>query len=544
MALVSCSKPVRLVKLLSMRTLVLLATLAAGVVALGQSEIAIPKFVDESTTSGISSRFDGDWEFMVGGGTAVFDCDSDGYPEIYAAGGTNQAVLYRNLSRRGGALRFSRTPSGMELTNVIGAYPLDVDGDDITDVMVLRLGENILFRGLGGCKFENANQRWNFNGGDAWHTAFAATWERGQTMPTLAVGAYVNPKETEYPWGSCTDNWLLRPNSSGQYNLPSVLNPSYCALSMLFSDWNRSGEPALRVSNDREYYKGGQEQLWRVSSGQTPKLYTEDEGWRRLQIWGMGIAGYDLTGDGYPEYFITNMADQKLQALAKDATRPQYADIAFRRGVTAHRPYVGDNTYPSTGWHAQFEDVNNDTKADIFVAKGNVAKMPDFAMIDPNNLLLQQPDGTFLEVGDKAGVASGKRGRGAMLADFNLDGWQDLVVINRWDAAELWRNTGTNQAANWLQIQLKQQGGNRDAIGSWLEVKTENGFVQRRELTIGGGHVSGHLGWIHFGLGSSKTAQLRVQYPDGIWSEWQTLTSNQFYNLERDQAAKLWKPKR
>ena len=88
---------------------------------------------------------------------------------------------------------------------------------------------------------------------------------------------------------------------------------------MLFSDWNRSGTPSLRVSNDREYYEGGQEQMWRIAPGEPPRLYTDKDGWKYLRVWGMGIASYDLTGSGYPDYFITSMADHKLQRLDKPA---------------------------------------------------------------------------------------------------------------------------------------------------------------------------------------------------------------------------------
>ena len=85
---------------------------------------------------------------------------------------------------------------------------------------------------------------------------------------------------------------------------------------MLFTDWNRSGTASLRISNDREYYEGGQEQMWKVDRDKEPALYTDKEGWRLLRIWGMGIASYDLDFDGYPEYFLTSMADNKLQTLA------------------------------------------------------------------------------------------------------------------------------------------------------------------------------------------------------------------------------------
>ncbi len=60
---------------------------------------------------------------MVGGGAAVFDCSGDGLPEVFAAGGTSPAALFRNTSTPGGALAFAPGDSGLELTAVSGAYP-------------------------------------------------------------------------------------------------------------------------------------------------------------------------------------------------------------------------------------------------------------------------------------------------------------------------------------------------------------------------------------------------------------------------------------
>src|SRR5690606_33033100 len=93
---------------------------------------------------------------------------------------------------------------------VTGAYPLDMDGDGIMDIVLLRVGENVVMRGLGDCRFERANEAWGFDGGNAWSTAFAATWERGAEWPTLAVGNYIDRTQDIMPWGSCTDNWLHR----------------------------------------------------------------------------------------------------------------------------------------------------------------------------------------------------------------------------------------------------------------------------------------------------------------------------------------------
>lgn len=516
------------------------SVLAAPLMA---DEPVVPEFREVTESAGIDAVFEGEWEFMVGGGVAVFDCDANGQPDVFLAGGSAPARFYRNTGAPGGALTFSIHESGLELADVAGAYPLDIDSDGIMDLVLLRVGENLVMRGEGDCRFTRANEAWGFAGGDAWSSAFAATWERGADWPTLAIGNYIDRNEKVFPWGSCTDNWLHRPAEEGPgFAPPLALTPSYCALSMLFTDWNRSGTPDLRVSNDREYYRGGQEQLWRIDPGAAPVLYGEADGWQELKVWGMGIASYDLDFDGYPEYFLTSMTDNKLQTLAdvpKDGPpRPDYHDVAFPKGVTAHRPYTGDEIRPSTAWHAQFEDVNHDGRADLFIAKGNVWEMPDFAIEDPNNLLLQRADGTFAEAGDVAGVASFDTARGAALADFNLDGLLDLIVVNRHAPAQIWQNTST-EAGHWIQVQPRQSGTNRDAVGAWIEVRLDN-TVLRREITAGGGHASGQTGWWHFGLGPDEEAEIRVIWPDGEEGPWQPIAADGFYIVERGAEIVQW----
>lgn len=525
------------------RLAVALALAGAGLAHPGLAQTpAVPVFVDETATSGIATSYDGDWFYMVGGGVAAFDCNDDSYADIVLPGGESKAQLYVNTSTRGGGLSFAPQQSGLELDSVGGFYPADIDSDGVTDLVVLRVGENLVMRGLGACRFERANEAWGFDGGDAWTAAAALTFERGSNWPTIAVGNYIDRNEDLSPWGSCTDNWLHRPGAAGRFAAPLPLKPSFCALSMLFTDWDKSGTPSLRVSNDREYYEGGQEQMWRIPVGAEPKLLTPADGWKVLRIWGMGIASYDLDSDGYPEYFLTSMADNKLQTLAAPGPKPDYKDVAYAKGVTAHRPYTGDDLRPSTAWHAQFDDVNNDGLVDLFVAKGNVDQMPDFAMHDPDNLLLQGADGKFVEVGDKAGIANNGNARGAAVVDLNMDGLLDLVVVNRRTGAQVWRNSGAGGGGNWIALELRQAAPNVDAIGSWIEVKRGD-TTMRRELTVGGGHAGGQLGWVHFGLGAEAKASVAVVWPDGTRSEFPDLAAGGFYLLERDKPASPLSPR-
>ncbi|MCW5662686.1 MAG: CRTAC1 family protein [Piscinibacter sp.] len=528
--------------------------LAAPALALAQSP-AVPRFVEETDAAGLQSRFDGDWEYTVGGGVAAFDCDGSGLPSLFVAGGANRSKFYRNKSARGGPLRLAAERAGLELTSTLGAYPVDLDGDGVLDLVVLRVGETLLMRGLGDCRFERANERWGFQGGNQWTTAFAAAWLGSDARPTLAFGTYVDRARQDFPWGNCTDNLLLRParGEALAYEAPLPLRPGHCALGMLFSDWNRSGMPALRITNDREYYKGGHEQLWHIEPGAAPRLFTAAEGWKPLQIWGMGIASADLDGSGYPAYFLTSMADNKLQVLSSGPGRPEYKDIAFASGVTAHRPHAGGDVHPSTAWHAQFADVNNDGRTDLFIVKGNVGNMPDFAMLDPSNLLLGAGRGRFVESAIEAGLQNYQRGRGGLLVDLNADGLLDAVIVNRWDRARLWRNVGAGTASapkplgHWLQVRLRQDGGNRDAVGAWLEVEA-GGRVQRCEQVVGGGHVSGQLGALHMGLGEATSARVRVLWPGAkpgdaaLTSPWYEAAADRLYVLDRQKGLQPWQP--
>lgn len=514
--------------------------------------MAAPHFVEEAEAAGIEHAYAGEVEFFVGGGVAVFDCDADGRPELYLAGGSDPAALYHNDSPLAGALQFSlRGDEATDLGDVVGAYPLDIDSDGRMDLAVLRRGENVLLRGLGECRFERANEGWDFDGGDRWSTAFSATWEGSAAWPTLAIGNYLNQASTD-PDRLCHDNELFRPSRlGGGFGQGLSLSPGWCALSMLFSDWDRSGRRDLRVSNDRHYYRDdtdGEEQLWRIAPGVPPHLYTREEGWQRVRVFGMGIASADVNGDGYPDYYLTSQADNKLQTLADGPSQPRYRDIALDTGVTAHRPYRGDVTLPSTAWHAEFADVNNDGLNDLFVSKGNVEAMPDFAARDPNNLFLGQPDGSFVEGAPTAGIATFARGRGAALVDLNLDGLLDLVVMNRRENVHVWRNTGSGDVArpgpmgNWIAVRLAQSGPNRDGVGAWIEVRTERRTLLR-ELTVGGGHAGGQLGWIHFGLGTAEQAEVRVVWPDGETGPWLVQPVNSFAVLERGSgAAQPWLP--
>ncbi|MEX5727381.1 hypothetical protein Ga0609869_000734 [Rhodovulum iodosum] len=514
-----------------------LAVAVAGLAFLlaGGAAAQTPHFVERAAALGIEHRYTGGWEHFVGGGLAAFDCDDDGLPELFAAGGTAPAVLLRNRTPAPGApLDFiADTPAALRLTGVTGAYPLDIDGDGPLDLVVLRVGGNRVLRGASGCRFADVTEAWGIAPGTGWTTAFSATWEAGAVRPTLAFGNYVDRDDPKGPFGTCDGNRLIRPTGA-RYGHALPLEPGFCALSMLFSDWGRQGRADLRISNDRHYYvKGGEEQMWAMD--QRPRLYGPEDGWQSFRLWGMGIASRDITGDGLPEIYLSSMGDQRLQMLVPGAGGPVYRDAPYDRGTTAHRPYLGDDGRPSTGWHVAFGDVQNDGRDDIFVAKGNVDQMPSNAIHDPNNLLIQAADGRFDEAGAAAGIASLARSRGAALVDLNRDGRLDLAVVNRRAPMEIYENR-TDGTGHWLAVALASDAPNTRGVGAWVEVEAGS-RVQAREITVGGGHAGGLAGPEHFGLGAAQTARVRVIWPDGTASGWAETGVNRAVTVAPDGTA-------
>ena len=534
---------------------VLALAIAAAALVLGRprpggAPVPAPRFTEVTATSGVRHTYGGPFAYAVGGGVAVFDCDADGRPDLLLAGGERPAALYRN-DGSGGAIHFSPVAEpAAALTNVNGAYALDVDSDARPDLVLLRNGENVVLRNQGDCRFERANEAWGLDGGDELTEAFSATWEPGQAWPTLAFGNYADPESTDFQtW--CQANLLVRPADGGGFGSVTELVPSFCALSMLFTDWDGSGRRDLRISNDAQYYDRdkGSEQLWQVPPGAPPRLYGAGEGWPTVHIEGMGIATYDLDGDGRSEVYLTSQSASKLQTIQANAApgAPAYVDIGLQRGVNVSHPFTGaDMDLPSTAWHPEFADVNDDGLVDLFVSKGNVTAQLDYAIEDPSNLLLGQPDGTFRETAEAAGILTFDRGRGAALADFDLDGRLDLIEVFYDAPVRIWRNLGpvdaaAAAAAHWLAIAPRQRAPNVDAIGGWLEVRSGS-QTWRRELAVGGGHAGGQLGWVHFGLGTATSAEARVRWPDGTTGPWQAVPVDGFAIIDRAAGVQPWTP--
>ncbi len=236
------------------------------------------------------------------------------------------AVPEREPGRRRAGLRAGAVPDDRP-DDVTGAYPLDIDGDGIVDLAVLRVGENVLLRGLGDCALRARERgvglRWRRRRGPPPSARPGRTTMRCRRWPSATTSCSTTVDDASYV---CDDNALVRPDATAAYAAPIPLSPGYVhavdAVQRLGPI--RPPRPA-RLERPPLLPSTGEEQLWRDRCRAQPRgCGRREEGWQPLRIWGMGIASYDLTGDGYPEVYLTSQADNKLQTLADGPARPQY----------------------------------------------------------------------------------------------------------------------------------------------------------------------------------------------------------------------------
>jgi hypothetical protein len=123
-------------------------------------------------------------------------------PDLFLAGGASAAGFFVNQSATGGALSFRQMAMDLrpeDLNKVLGAYPLDIDNDRHTDLVLLRLGRNIVLKGGPDCQFRKGKQGLWIDGGRAWSTGMSAIWEGENRFPTIAIGNYVDRSAPAHP---------------------------------------------------------------------------------------------------------------------------------------------------------------------------------------------------------------------------------------------------------------------------------------------------------------------------------------------------------
>jgi hypothetical protein len=223
-------------------------------------------------------------------------------------------------------------------------------------------------------------------------------------------------------------------------------------------DYNNDGRPDIFFTNGADIAtlkKSSPKYFNRLYRNDGNGVFTDVTAKAGLQGTGfdIGVAVGDYDNDGFPDLFVAGVHGNTLYHNNGDGT---FTDVTKKAGLDKwNDPEYGPLWAVAAAW----VDVNNDGLLDLFVVNylqwaysdqpkcitEAVAEYchPRYYKGQPNQLFLNQGDGTFKDVSKEWGIRDhvGK-GMGVGMADYDLDGKPDLFVTNDSEYNFLFHNLG------------------------------------------------------------------------------------------------------
>ena len=161
-------------------------------------------------------------------------------------------------------------------------------------------------------------------------------------------------------------------------------------------------------------------------------------------------------------------------------------------------------------WDVKIADFDLDGWQDIYIVNGTWVPNE----VSPSNIFLRN-DGTghFVEETEAFGLTDYFITASAIAADFDHDG--DLDILTQPVNAPVLMFENTSQTGNAVAFRLEDFLGVHDGIGATIAVEA-GALTQLRELQAGGGFMSFDAPIAHFGLGETERIdRVVVSWPDG-----------------------------
>ena len=328
-------------------------------------------------------------------------------------------------------------------------------------------------------------------------------------------------------------------------------------LGLVTSDINQDGWMDIYVGNDFH-----ENDYLYINQGDGTFKESIEDFISHTSRFSMGVDVADINGDNLLDIISMDMLPRDPSILLKSGGEDQNQVVDIKLDFGYYHQYArntlqlnkGNKQFAEIGmmsgifatdwsWSVLVQDFDNDGNSDVYISNGilkrpndldyisflsnvNFQNVPTFKqtalkkeLIDkmptlkiPNYTFQGNEKLEFKDVTKSWGLAEPSLSNGAVYADLDLDGDQDIVVNNVNAEAFLFRNNSSGN--NFLDIALTGSEFNDKAIGAKVTLHAGDWSRMKEVSTTRGFQSSVHTN-LHFGLGKIETLDsIKVQWPD------------------------------
>ncbi len=441
-------------------------------------------------------------------GSAVIDIDNDGVEELFVGGGKGQKdAMLRYIDGEFVDITDEVEWHKEASHTSYGAAVIDMNNDGNADIIIARDDAVYYYENKGGVFAEPLDLGLQFNDRsqpvaitlsdinmDGAVDVFVSAYLKKDMMEGQTIFNKVGYGATSEMFLNNGDNTFKKITKSSGLE---YIHNTFCAV---FVDLDNDRDADLVVAHDT-----GEPRIWKNNGNLTFSLVKQPL--TGVFSYPMGIAVGDYDNNGYQDLFFSNVGSSLPEFmvrgdLKKDQTLVTDWILLSNQGNMkfedkAEQTKVAKYEF---SWGAVFEDFNLDGLQDLVVSE-NYVDLPNSKVRPlPSRFLMQLPDHTFTNIEDDNNTINPCNGITPVVADFNKDGFPDLVHINLDGDVKVFISKA-NVKSNYVAIKLPET---TKYLNASVTVERMDGTKLTQHRLSGEGLCSDQTHTLFFGLGDAE----------------------------------------